>query len=98
MCGFPAIAEHSLNVDPIEGKAGRWVLEKMKLIFLYTLPYVYPIGLSAQTTSVYLTLVVTIERYVQNYCNWEIESYFIELIPNILLSYEKMLYPLLIVS
>ena len=80
MCGFPAIAEHSLNVDPIEGKAGRWVLEKMKLIFLYTLPYVYPIGLSAQTTSVYLTLVVTIERYVRYYSNLEMELYFVELI------------------
>ena len=65
MCGFPAIAEHLLTVDPIEGLAGRWILEKMNLIFLYTLPYVYPIGLSAQTASVYLTLVVTIERLVE---------------------------------
>ena len=69
MCGFPAISEHLLASDRTEGKAGRWILEKMKLIFLYTLPYVYPIGLSAQTTSVYLTLVVTIERYVRYYSN-----------------------------
>ena len=62
MCGFPAISEHLLIIEPIEGKSGRWILEKMQLIFLYTLPYIYPIGLSAQTTSVYLTLVVTIER------------------------------------
>ena len=62
MCGFPAIAEHLLTVHPVNGKAARWILEKMELIFLYTLPYVYPIGLSAQTASVYLTLVVTIER------------------------------------
>ena len=62
MCGFPAIAEHLLTEDPVDGKITRWILEKMELIFLYTLPYVYPIGLSAQTASVYLTLVVTIER------------------------------------
>ena len=62
MCAFPAIAEHLLTVEPIDYKTGRWILEKMKLVFLYTLPYVYPIGLSAQTASVYLTLVVTIER------------------------------------
>lgn len=65
MCAFPAIAEHLLTVEPIDDKTGRWILEKMKLIFLYTLPYVYPIGLSAQTASVYLTLAVTIERYVK---------------------------------
>ena len=64
MCAFPAIAEHLLTVEPIDDKTGRWILEKMKLVFLYTLPYVYPIGLSAQTASVYLTLAVTIERYV----------------------------------
>ena len=62
MCGFPAIAEHLLTEDLVDGKVTRWILEKMELIFLYTLPYVYPIGLSAQTASVYLTLVVTIER------------------------------------
>ena len=62
MCAFPAIAEHLLTVEPIDDKTGRWILEKMKLVFLYSLPYVYPIGLSAQTASVYLTLVVTIER------------------------------------
>ena len=62
MCAFPAIAEHLLTVEPIDDKSGRWILEKMKMLFLYTLPYVYPIGLSAQTASVYLTLVVTIER------------------------------------
>ena len=62
MCAFPAIAEHLLTVEPIDDKTGRWILEKMKSVFLYSLPYVYPIGLSAQTASVYLTLVVTIER------------------------------------
>ena len=62
MCGFPAIAEHLLTEDLVDGKVTRWILEKMELTFLYTLPYVYPIGLSAQTASVYLTLVVTIER------------------------------------
>ena len=62
MCGFPAIAEHLLNVNPKEDFAGRWILEKMKYVYLYTLPYSYPIGVSAQTASVYLTVVVTIER------------------------------------
>ena len=62
MFGFPAIAEHLLTVHPVDGNATQWILEKMELIFLYTLPYVYPMGLSAQTASVYLTLVVTIER------------------------------------
>ena len=27
-------------------------------------PYIYPIGLAAQTASVYLTMVVTVERYI----------------------------------
>ena len=33
-------------------------------IFPYITPFVYPIGLIAQTTSAYLTLCVTVERYV----------------------------------
>ena len=33
-------------------------------IFPYITPFVYPIGLIAQTSSAYLTLSVTIERYV----------------------------------
>ena len=32
--------------------------------FALTTPYVYPVGLAAQTASVYLTVVVTIERYI----------------------------------
>ena len=32
--------------------------------FPLTIPYVYPMGLTAQTASVYLTVVVTIERYI----------------------------------
>ena len=33
-------------------------------IFPYITPVVYPVGLIAQSSSVYLTLLVTIERYV----------------------------------
>lgn len=33
-------------------------------VFPYITPIVYPIGLIAQTTSAYLTLCVTVERYV----------------------------------
>ena len=32
--------------------------------FPLTTPYVYPVGMAAQTASVYLTVVVTIERYI----------------------------------
>ena len=69
MFGFPAISEHFLTVDPIDGVAGHWILENMNLIYLYTLPYVYPIGLTAQTASVYITIVLTIERLVKVYLN-----------------------------
>ena len=33
-------------------------------LFPYVTPFVYPIGLITQSSSVYLTLCVTIERYV----------------------------------
>ena len=33
-------------------------------IFPYITPWVYPVGMIAQTGSVYLTICVTIERYV----------------------------------
>ena len=33
-------------------------------VFPYITPFVYPVGLIAQTTSAYLTLCVTVERYV----------------------------------
>jgi len=33
-------------------------------VFPYITPFVYPIGLIAQTSSAYLTLCVTVERYV----------------------------------
>jgi hypothetical protein len=33
-------------------------------IYPFITPFVYPIGLMAQTSSAYLTLCVTIERYV----------------------------------
>lgn len=33
-------------------------------IFPYMTPIIYPVGMIAQTTSAYLTLCVTVERYV----------------------------------
>lgn len=33
-------------------------------LIMMTVPYVYPIGMTAQTSSVYFTITVTIERYV----------------------------------
>ncbi len=33
-------------------------------VFPYATPFVYPVGLIAQTSSAYLTLCVTVERYV----------------------------------
>ena len=46
-------------------------------IFPHVTPWVYPISLSAQTASAYMTLCVTIERYVAVcqvilYCNYHI--------------------------
>ena len=64
MFGLPAVSEHLLNVEPVEDIFGQWILENMKWAYLYSLPYAYPIGLSAQTASVYLTVVLTIERQV----------------------------------
>ena len=66
MFGIPAVSEHLLNVEPVEDIFSQWILENMKWIYLYSLPYAYPIGLSAQTASVYLTVVLTIEREVTN--------------------------------
>jgi len=62
MCGFPSIATHLLFVRPIENTTCRWILDILLQTHFYTLPYIYPTGLAAQTASVYLTVVVTIER------------------------------------
>lgn len=54
MFGLPALANHV--------KAGFFDLYTAQ-IFPYITPFVYPIGLIAQSSSVYLTLLVTIERF-----------------------------------
>ena len=55
MFGLPALANHS--------KTSVFGLYKSR-VFPYVTPLIYPIGLIAQSSSVYLTLLVTIERYV----------------------------------
>ena len=62
MCGLSSLATHLLYANPIESIWCRWILDIILQAHFYTLPYVYPIGLAAQTASVYLTVVVTIER------------------------------------
>ena len=62
MCGLPSIATHLLYSDQGEYQSRAWILDVILLIHFHTLPYVYPIGLAGQTASVYLTVVVTIER------------------------------------
>ena len=55
MFGLPALANHV--------KSGFFSFYTAQ-VFPYVTPLVYPIGLIAQSSSVYLTLLVTIERYV----------------------------------
>ena len=64
MCGLPSLSQHLLYDDNIKSSWGTWLLDMILQVHVYTLPYVYPAGLAAQTASVYLTVVVTIERYV----------------------------------
>ena len=54
MFGLPAIYKYSTSLFTFYN----WE------IFPYITPCVYAIGLNAQTTSAYLTLCVTLERYV----------------------------------
>ena len=63
MCGMPSLSQHLLYDDNVRSSWGKWFLDMMLHVHVYTLPYVYPTGLAAQTASVYLTVVVTIERY-----------------------------------
>ena len=55
MFGLPALANYT--------KSGFFAFYTAQ-VFPYITPVVYPIGLIAQSSSVYLTLLVTIERYV----------------------------------
>ncbi len=54
MFGLPSVSKYSQNLFSFY----TWE------VFPYITPFVYPIGLIAQSSSVYLTLCVTIERYV----------------------------------
>ena len=62
MCGLPSLTSHLLYSRPDDNDYTVWVLDLILQVHFHTLPYVYPIGLAAQTASVYLTVVVTIER------------------------------------
>ena len=64
MCGLPSLTSHLLYSRQTENEFIVWILDLILQIHFQTLPYVYPIGLAAQTASVYLTVVVTIERYL----------------------------------
>ncbi len=55
MFGIPALANHCTS-DFFDFYATQ--------VFPYVTPLIYPVGLISQTCSVYLTLLVTIERYV----------------------------------
>ena len=62
MCGLPSLATFLLLDMTVESHWWIGFLDMVLNAHLRTLPYVYPIGLAAQTSSVYLTVVVTIER------------------------------------
>lgn len=54
MFGLPALANHfETGFFPFYASQ----------VFPFVTPFVYPIGLIAQSSSVYLTLLVTIERF-----------------------------------
>lgn len=55
--GLPAIADHR---GPGDGLLTLYV----DRVFYVSLPFLYPLGLTAQTGSAYLTLCVSLERYV----------------------------------
>ena len=74
MFGFPGLT-HSILTNSGEGGGeahsrdegthGRSaLLDAIILSFPYTTPYIYPLGLTAQTASVYLTVSITVERYI----------------------------------
>ena len=54
MFGLPAV--HAYTTE--------WFSDYFYNVFPYITPVVYPVGMIAQTGSVYLTMCVTVERYV----------------------------------
>ncbi len=67
MFGFPGITIYlrSRPQDTLLGRAGAsHFVSRAHNFFQCILPWVYSVGLAAQTASVYLTVTVTIERYL----------------------------------
>ena len=52
MCGLPSLTSHLLYSRQTENEFIVWILDLILQIHFQTLPYVYPIGLAAQTASV----------------------------------------------
>ena len=65
MFGLPSLADYLLNISPVTDENLVWILKSIETFYLVSIPYTYPIGLSAQTASVYITMMVTVERYVK---------------------------------
>ena len=63
MFGLPSLADYLLNISPVTDEKLIWILKNIETFYLVSIPYTYPIGLSAQTASVYITMMVTVERY-----------------------------------
>ena len=66
MFGLPSLADYLLNISPVTDENLVWILKSIETFYLVSIPYTYPIGLSAQTASVYITMMVTVERYIQS--------------------------------
>ena len=69
ICGFPGLTNYILtNTEPDhlprDDTERSVLLDAIILSFPYTTPYIYPLGLTAQTASVYLTVSITVERYI----------------------------------
>ncbi len=69
MCGFPGLTNYILtnnngSDNDVADHGRSALLDAIILSFPYTTPYIYPLGLTAQTASVYLTVSITVERYI----------------------------------
>jgi hypothetical protein len=63
MFGLPGITQYLMNVNIDPGLTKALVSQSHNAL-QYLLPWIYSVGLAAQTASVYLTVAVTIERYL----------------------------------
>jgi hypothetical protein len=71
MCGFPGLTNYILTNSRSDNhtaeesdKIRSALLDAIIQSFPYTTPYIYPLGLTTQTASVYLTVSITVERYI----------------------------------